>query len=67
MDVDHDALAYAMIKANTEANMCLERPGLPKEKNISLETVMENRRKIDEICARLKARAANWTDGPRGE
>jgi hypothetical protein len=55
--------AYAMIDETNEnwVRLYAAHPQLPKEKNMSIETVMENRKKIDQICARLRAREATMT------
>lgn len=60
--------AYAMIDVTNEnwKRLYANYAFAPKEKTISMGTVMENRRKIAEISARFKGRAANWTEGPRG-
>jgi hypothetical protein len=67
---DLDAETYAVIARNVEANRRLQSlgpPDAPKERVMSLETVMEQRRKIAAISARLSERARRWSDGPRGE
>jgi hypothetical protein len=67
--MDEDEEVYARIAANVAANRLLESR-LPArgvvEKAMSLETVMEQRRKADEIAKRLRDRATLWTDGPHG-
>ena len=62
--VNEDEKAYAMIRANVEANRRLESfypPCAPVELIMSMETVLEQRRKIAEICARMRAREAGMT------
>lgn len=62
VDGDEESVkAYDMIIANTIAGRRLIAPDAPKEKIMSMETVMENRRQIDKICARLRAREAAMT------
>lgn len=62
VDGDEESVkAYDMIIANTIAGRRLIAPDAPKEKIMSMETVMENRRQIDKICARLRAREATMT------
>ena len=70
MSVDLDEETYANIRASTEASMRLQEfqpPDAPKEAVMSLDSVMEQRRKVGEILARFKERAKVWTEGPRGE
>lgn len=67
--IDEDEAAYAMIARNTAAARLLESrqpPPSAKEDVMSIETALEQRRKADEIAARLNARARNWQEGPRG-
>lgn len=66
MDLDEET--YARIAANTAANRLLESrqpPSRVKEKIMSMETVMVQRRKIDALLAKMKSR--NYSEGPRGE
>ena len=67
---DLDAETYAVIAVNVKANLRLQSfqpPEAPKELVMSLETVMEQRRKVAAILARFKERSAQWSEGPRGE
>jgi hypothetical protein len=59
-DDEESPRAYAMIDATNEnwVRLYAGHPQAPKEKVMSIETVMANRVKIDQICARLRAREA---------
>lgn len=67
MDLDEET--YAVINANNAAAMRLEAhiTVQPKELFMSLETVLEQRRKVDVICGRLRAREAALTREGAGE
>lgn len=67
MDLDEET--YAVINANNAAAMRLDAliPVQPKELVMSLETVAEQRRKVDIICGRLRAREAALTRIDAGE
>lgn len=67
--IDEDEAARAMIERNTAAARLLESrqpPPAAKEAGMSIETALEQRRKADEIAGRLRTRAQNWQEGPRG-
>jgi hypothetical protein len=69
-ELDLDERTYAIINANTEAAIRVQSfqpPDPPKEKAMSMATVLEQRRKIADILAKFAERRQHWTEGPRGE
>jgi hypothetical protein len=57
--MDLDEQVCAIIRANVEANRRLESfyaPDPPKELVMSLDTVKEQHRKVNEIASRMRAR-----------
>lgn len=57
MDLDEEV--YARIKAHTDSIRKLEShypPRAPRELIMSIETVREQRKKVEEIAARLRSR-----------
>jgi hypothetical protein len=65
MDLDEET--YAIITANNDAAKRVEanQHRAPVEKVMSMETVQEQRRKVEAICAKMRARAAALTEGPQ--
>jgi hypothetical protein len=64
--MDEDEEVWARIAMNTEDARRVEAlspPRSPVELIMSMETVLEQRRKIAEVSARLRSRAASWTRG----
>lgn len=62
--MDLDEQAYAMIRANVAEGKRLQSqmpPDPPKEKIMSLATALEQRRKIDELIARMRDRMSGYT------
>jgi hypothetical protein len=66
--VDLDKETYAILAANNEAAKRIEahRQRAPVELIMSIETVIAQAKKVEEICTRMRARAAALT-APKGE
>jgi hypothetical protein len=65
MDLDEET--YAIITANADAAKRVEanQHRAPVERVMSMETVLEQRRKVEALCAKMRARARAITEGPQ--
>lgn len=61
--IDLDKETYAKIAANTAEVRRFHPQTSTEEKIMSHETVMEQRKKIDELLNKMKSR--NYSEGPR--
>lgn len=62
--IDEDEIVLAHIRANTEESKRLQANYVcdaPKELVMSIETVMEQRHKIDELLAKMRVRHTQTT------